>query len=112
MRLAARVVTAARVHLKSLEKVLAGNGDPRVIWLQGRGCSGCSVSLLDRMTMITVEDLLRNMIDLEYHSALIAAAGDLAFPQANGARPHLTKLSAFSFAWLPRRQRPQKGTNA
>jgi Ni,Fe-hydrogenase I small subunit len=112
MRLAARVVTAASVHLKSLEKVLAGNGDPRVIWLQGRGRSGCSVSLLDRMSMITADALLRSMIDLEYHSTLIAAAGDLIFPQANGARPHLTKLSAFSFAWLPCRPGPENDTSA
>lgn len=100
-RLAARVVAAASVRLKSPEKVLAGDGDPPVIWLQGRGCSGGSLSLRSSVTETTVDDLLLEMMHLEYHATLIAAAGDLILPQANDAHPHLTKLSAFSSARSP-----------
>jgi Ni,Fe-hydrogenase I small subunit len=104
------VVAAASGHLKSPEKVLAGDGDPPVIWLQGRGCSGCSLLRLNSVTVTTVDDLLLDMMDLKYHSTLIAAAGDLIFPQANGAHPHLTKLSAFHSARPPCFQGPKGRT--
>lgn len=62
-----------------LSKAFAGNGLPPVIWLQGLSCSGCSVSLLNSVNLTTIDDLLVNKIDLDYHSTLIASAGDMAF---------------------------------
>jgi len=100
LKLAASVGAAATVNLASLEKALGGNGDPRVIWLQGQSCSGCSVSLLNSVNMMTVDDLLLHGINLEYHSTLIAAAGDLALSGLAGVHPSPAELSAFGSAWL------------
>jgi hydrogenase small subunit len=100
LKLAAVVGTGAAVNLTVVEKALAGNGDPRVIWLQGQSCSGCSVSLLNSINMMTVDELLLDTINLEYHSTLIAAAGDLAFSRSRGLHPSPTELSAFGSEWL------------
>jgi hydrogenase small subunit len=100
LKLAAGLGAAATVNLTFLEKALAGNGDPRVIWLQGQGCSGCSVSLLNSVSLTTIDDLLINTINLEYHSTLIAAAGDFALTRTTGVHPSMTELSAFTSEWL------------
>ena len=44
--------------LLNLQKVLAVEGAPPVIWLQGQGCTGCSTSLLNSIYYMTVDDLL------------------------------------------------------
>jgi hydrogenase small subunit len=86
--------------LSLIEKALAGNGDPRVIWLQGLSCTGCSVSLLNSVNLTTVDDLLLNKINMEYHSTLIASAGDLALNNALGMHPSLDELQGFGDQWL------------
>jgi hydrogenase small subunit len=100
LRLAAAAGAAATVNITLVEKALAGNGDPRVIWLQGQSCSGCSVSLLNSVSMMTVDELLVNTINLEYHSTLIAAAGDVALSRATNAHPSPVELAAFGSEWL------------
>jgi len=42
-----------------------------MISLQGQGCSGCSVSFLNIGALTTVDHLLTDRINLEYHSTLI-----------------------------------------
>lgn len=71
--------------LIELQEVLAAESAPPVVWLQGQGCSGCSVSLLNTIHYATIDDLLLNTIDLEYHSTVMAAAGDLAVSVAEAA---------------------------
>jgi hydrogenase small subunit len=73
--------TAAGVGLLTvLEPVIvdtlaqAAEGKPPVIWLQGAGCTGCSVSLLNSVSP-TVEKLLLEMISLKYHPTVMASAG-------------------------------------
>jgi len=100
IKLAASLGAAASVNLTFLEKALAGNGDPRVIWLQGQGCSGCSVSLLNSVNLTTIDDLLVNTINLEYHSTLIASAGDLALSGATGPHPSVAEIAALGSEWL------------
>ncbi len=72
--------------LLKLQKVLASEGAPPVIWLQGQGCTGCSTSLLNSIYYMTVDDLLLNYIDLEFHATVMAGAGDLAVSAAEDAR--------------------------
>jgi hydrogenase small subunit len=58
-----------------------GNGGPTVLWLSGAACSGCTVSLANRIAPsdpTDVGDLLINHINLAYHATLMGAAGDLA----------------------------------
>lgn len=69
------------LDLLNLERALANPNGPRVLWLQGSGCTGCSVSLLNRIAgsaPTTAADLLVNTIDLAYHPNLMAVAGDSA----------------------------------
>ncbi len=75
--------------LLQLQKALAAGeaaGVP-VIWLQGQSCTGCSVSLLNTIHYMTIDDLLVNVIDLQYHPTVMAAAGDLASGVAKDAAP-------------------------
>ena len=67
----------------ALEQALAGVGNVPVIWLQGNGCNGCSVSLLNSIYYTTIDDLLLNTIDLKFHPTMMAGAGDLATSAAD-----------------------------
>ncbi|WED21719.1 hydrogenase 2 small subunit [Vibrio sp. JC009] len=55
---------------------LAKKQRPPVIWIGAQECTGCTESLL-RSTHPTVENLILDMISLEYHEVLSAAAGHL-----------------------------------
>lgn len=90
---------AAALPLTVIEQALAGNGDLRVIWLQGQSCSACSISLLNTINLAPIDDILLNKINLEYHSNLIASAGDLAIFAAGGPHPNGTELKALQKDW-------------
>ncbi|MCW8883170.1 MAG: hydrogenase small subunit, partial [Sedimenticola sp.] len=47
---------------------------PPVIWLHGQECTGCTESLL-RSEHPTIETLILDLISLDYHETLAAAAG-------------------------------------
>jgi hydrogenase small subunit len=106
LKLASVFGITTALPIEFISKALAGNALPRVIWLQGLSCSGCSVSLLNSVasatcpTCPTIDDLLINSINLEYHSTLIAAAGDVAMAAAMGPHPSVGELSAFTEQWL------------
>jgi len=73
--------------LLQLQKAMAGGADsPPLIWLQGQGCTGCSVSLLNSVYYTTIDDLLINKLDMKFHSTVMASAGDLAAGEAETAR--------------------------
>jgi hydrogenase small subunit len=63
---AARFVEAAERGVK-----------PSVIWLQFQECTGCTESLL-RTSHPAVDDLILDLISLDYHETLFAAAGHQA----------------------------------
>jgi hydrogenase small subunit len=50
---------------------------PPVIWIGAQECTGCTESLL-RATHPTIENLLLNVISMEYHEVLSAAFGEQA----------------------------------
>lgn len=68
----------------NFEKLFAAavNETP-VIWLQGGGCSGCSVSVLNSLSP-KIQDVLVSQVipgehvSLRFHPTIMAAAGDLA----------------------------------
>lgn len=71
--------------LDRLEAALPTGLGARVIWLAGSGCSGCSVSFLNRFANaapITAADVLMNVVVLGYHPTIMAAAGDQAVAAA------------------------------
>ena len=76
--------------LLQLQKAMAAGAEAAgvpVIWLQGQSCTGCSVSLLNTIHYMTIDELLVNTLDLQYHPTVMAAAGDLAVGAAEGAAP-------------------------
>ena len=82
-------ISAAALGLSSLdlvrlEEALATTAGPQVIWLQGSGCTGCSMSFLNFINAAVgadptdAGDILLNHINLLYHPNLMAAAGQSA----------------------------------
>jgi hydrogenase small subunit len=58
---------------------------PGVIWLAGAACTGCTVSLANRISAtapVDIADLLLNYISLDYHPNLSGAAGEQAIENA------------------------------
>ena len=67
--------------LGPLAKALAAGSGPPIIWLSASSCTGCTVSLANRISgsaPVDVTDLLINTINLAYHPNLMGASGDLA----------------------------------
>jgi len=87
LKTAAAIGAAAGIELTSLQDALGATNDPRVIWLQGQGCTGCSVSFLNSIYYASAADVLVKVIDLEFHSTLIASAGSKAWNYALSRSP-------------------------
>jgi len=69
----------SKFDLQKLEDVVfAAEGMPPVIWLQGSGCSGCTISLLNSVETTTIDDILLNKIDMQYHQSIMTSASHLA----------------------------------
>ena len=71
----------SRMFHPAVREALAGTltGElPPVFWLQGQGCTGCSVSILNSMHPAIAEVLLK-IISLDFHPTIMAAEGQLAF---------------------------------
>ncbi len=77
-----------------LKELLADPNAPIVIWLQGSGCTGCSVSflnylytagssILDTSAPKNAADVLINAVNLVYHPTVMAAAGQTAVDVLN-----------------------------
>lgn len=58
-------------------KALAESSRPSVIWLHFQECTGCTEAIT-RSFDPTLENLVLNMISLEYHETLMVAAGEHA----------------------------------
>jgi hydrogenase small subunit len=74
--------------LGKLEKALAADALPTVIWLNGANCTGCTVSLANLFSNDSpadIADLLINTLDLAFHPNLMAAAGDQAVQKLKDA---------------------------
>jgi len=68
-----------------LEKALANPDAPSVVWLQGAGCFGCSMSFLNRISTTaptTAADVVINSVNLAFHPALMSLAGETAVAAA------------------------------
>jgi len=62
-----------------LEAALANPNSPSVLWLQGSGCSGCTISFLNYISPsepVDAADVLIKSVNLLYHPTLSAGAGE------------------------------------
>lgn len=60
-----------------IAEAATNNARPPVIWLSGQECTGCSETLL-RTTHPSLDNLILDLISLDYHEALSVAAGHQA----------------------------------
>jgi hydrogenase small subunit len=75
---AAAVALKLEFDVDSVNTVLAADTDPPIIWLQGAGCSGCTVSMMNVTNPTTIDQVLLNKISMKYNSTLMTSAGELA----------------------------------
>ena len=54
----------------------AKEGRPAVLWIQGAGCTGCSVSLLNAVDP-DIAKVLLEIISLKFHPTVMASSGEL-----------------------------------
>ena len=60
--------------VKALEKGLKRHP---VLWIQGQGCTGCSVSLLNSVDP-SIADVLLKVISLQFHPTVMASEGEIS----------------------------------
>jgi hydrogenase small subunit len=73
------VLGLSALNIIKLQELLANPNAPTILWLQGSGCTGCTVSFLNYISAtdpIDVADLLINDVNLAYHNTAMAAAAD------------------------------------
>ena len=68
---------AETLPAKVIAEALGGVTKPNVVWLQLQECTGCVESAL-RSGGTTVEDVVLNLLSVNYNEAIMAAAGDAA----------------------------------
>lgn len=74
---AAAAVGLSAVTAKRMAAAVAGGARPSVIWLHYQECTGCTESLL-RTSHPGLAELVLDLISLDYHETLMAAAGHQA----------------------------------
>jgi hydrogenase small subunit len=70
-----------------VQAILDNPGNPPVIWLQGQGCTGCSVSTLNTVYP-DIARVLTEIISLEFNPTVMATAGDHAIKVLDDALTH------------------------
>jgi hydrogenase small subunit len=76
--IAAGAIGLTPADLAGLNETLANPAAPEVIWMHGSSCTGCSVSLLNRIsnTGETIVEVLTGAINLTHHQTLMTFAGE------------------------------------
>jgi len=74
----AAAVTFPGVVLQGCKKAIQKASErTNVIWLQGQSCSGCSVSLLNKLDPM-IDTVITEYISLNFHQTLMAGTGHVA----------------------------------
>jgi len=71
------VLALPRSYTKVIENALETKQRLPVIWLEMQDCAGCTEALL-RATQPTVGQLVLDVLSVDYHETIMAAAGNLA----------------------------------
>ncbi len=81
----ASVLALPPMASRAMAEALANTKRQSVIWLSFQECTGCTESLT-RSFSPTLEDMIFNLISLDYHETLMAASGDAAEAAMQAAR--------------------------
>ncbi|OOM82414.1 periplasmic [NiFeSe] hydrogenase small subunit precursor [Clostridium puniceum] len=76
--IATAVALNVDLDLDRVNTALAAETDPPIIWLNGAGCSGCTISTLNVTSPTTIDNVLTSKISLKYDTTLMTAAGNTA----------------------------------
>jgi len=79
-------------ELTDLEEALADPGAPSVLWLQGSGCSGCTISFLNYIAPskpVDAAEVLIKSVNLIYHPTLSAGAGEAVVAEVRKASNYI-----------------------
>jgi len=71
------VLALPRSYMRTIESALETKQRLPVIWLEMQDCAGCTEALL-RATQPTVGQLVLDVLSVDYHETIMAAAGNLA----------------------------------
>lgn len=82
---ASAVAMKVNLDMDKLNTVLAAETDPPIVWLQGAGCSGCTISMLNVTNPTTIDDVLVNKISMKYNSTIMTASGESAMQALENA---------------------------
>ena len=82
------------------------SGLPPIVWLQAQSCTGCSVSLINTISIMPIDELLVGVLDLDFHPTVMAGAGAMAVGALSNG-PAATGVPAI--VGVPRRWRRQSG---
>jgi len=63
----------------------AAESDPPLIWLQGSGCTGCTISTLNVATPVTIDNVLTSKISMKFNNSVSSPAGSYAMKAMDDA---------------------------
>ena len=74
-------------YLLGLKKALGAEPSvlPPVVWLQAQSCTGCSVSLMNTISIMSIDELLVGVLDVDFHPTVMAGAGEMVVGAAEAA---------------------------
>ena len=82
---AAAAALQLNLDMDSINRVLAAESDPPVIWLQGAGCTGCTISTLNVTDPATIDKVLMTKVSMKYNSSIMTSAGETAMQALENA---------------------------
>jgi len=86
LRASSAIAAAWGLHVPEASAIVTSGPGPSVVWLQAQGCTGCSVSFLNSISLASAASLLTNTLNVEYHPNVMASAGTSAVAVAQAAR--------------------------
>jgi len=100
----AGLALTSKARASEVARAVAKARRPSVIWLNFQDCTGCTETLL-RTATPDIAELILNLISLDYHETLMAAAGK----QAEEALQAAVKENAGKFVLVVEGAIPRKG---
>ena len=86
LRASSAIAAAWGLQVPEASAIITSGPGPTVVWLQAQGCTGCSVSFLNSISLASAASLLTDTLNVQYHPNVMASAGASAVAVAQAAR--------------------------
>ncbi len=79
-------LAAVKIYTADIKRALAlaASGEVRVLWIQGAGCTGCTISLLQTNDPDLVEAITNFRLAIDFHPTIMIPAGEEALTELEG----------------------------